>query len=204
MNTQELVYNRPNLIRSQVGSVSTFGCMLQFCIFLFFFLQLMCVQCRQKVKLISASVHSSIIAEHEREKESAIIMCVFSLVLAYVSGYILFYVHMYVLVCVCVRQGEHICVTVSICRWGVGVSCVLVCRKPRMLSKLQLGTAMVHVPCRKQQEQATYKLNGHTLKTSTFPLASSMSSRAMKQAIDMCILLGCQSEQEVQGIFRFI
>ena len=31
-----------------------------------------------------------------------------------------------------------------------------------------------------------------------------MSSRAMKQAIDTCIMLGCQSEQEVQGIFRFI
>ena len=160
----------------------------------------MCVQCRQKVKLISASVHSSIIAEHEREKESAIIMCVFSLVLAYVSGYILFYVHMYVLVCVCVRQGVHICVTVSMCRWGVGVSCVLVCRRPWMLSRLQLGTAMVHVQCRSAKS-----VNGHTLKTSTFPLASSsMSSRAMKQAIDMCILLGCQSEQEVQGIFRFI
>ena len=65
------------------------------------------------------------LVEHEREKESAIIMCVFSLVLAYVSGYILFYVHMYVLVCVYVCQGVHICVTVSMCRWGVGVSCVL-------------------------------------------------------------------------------
>ena len=76
-----------------------------------------------------------------------------------------------------------------------------------MLSRLQLGTAMVHVQCRKQQEQATYKLNGHTLKTLTFTLASSsssMSSRAMKQATDTCIVLGCQSEQEVQGIFRFI
>ena len=30
MNILELVCNRPNLIRSQVGSVSTFGCMLQF------------------------------------------------------------------------------------------------------------------------------------------------------------------------------
>ena len=131
-------------------------------------------------------------------------MCVFSLVLAYVSEYI-FYVHMYVLVCVCVRQRVHICVTVSMCRWGVGVSCVLVCKRPWMLSRLQLGTAMVHVQCRKQQEQATYKLNGHTLKTSTFPLASSsMSSRAMKQAIDRRILLGCQSEQAVQGILRFI
>ena len=80
------------------------------------------------------------------------------LVLAYVGGYILFYVHMYVLVCVCVRQGVHICVTVSMCRWGVGVSCVLVCRRPWMLSRLQLETAMVHAQCRKQQEQATYKL----------------------------------------------
>ena len=91
------------------------------------------------------------------------------------------------------------------CRQGVGVSCVLVCRRPWMLSRLQLGTAMVHAQCRKQQEQATYKLNGHTLKTSTFTLASSsMSSRVMKQAIDTRIMLGCQSEQEVQGIFRFI
>ena len=35
MKIQDLVYNRPNLIRSQVGSVSTFGCMLQFRIFFF-------------------------------------------------------------------------------------------------------------------------------------------------------------------------
>ena len=41
MKMQELVYNRPNLI-SQVGSVSTFGCMLQFRIF-YFYLQLVCV-----------------------------------------------------------------------------------------------------------------------------------------------------------------
>ena len=75
------------------------------------------------------------------------------LVLAYVGGYILFYVHMYVLVCVCVCQGVHISVTVSMCRQGVGVSCVLVCRRLWMLSRLQLGAAMVHVQCRKQQEQ---------------------------------------------------
>ena len=37
---QEFVYNRPNLIRSQVGSFSTFGFMLQFRIFFF---QLKCV-----------------------------------------------------------------------------------------------------------------------------------------------------------------
>ena len=94
-------------------------------------------------------------------------------------------VHIYVLVCVCVHQGVHICVTVSMCRRGVGVSCVLVCRRPWMLSRLHLGTAVVRAQCRKQQEQATNKLNGQTLKTSTFTLASSsMSSRAMKQAID--------------------
>ena len=138
------------------------------------------VQCRQKVKLSNASVHSSIIVVHKRENESDISMCVFSLVLVYVSIY-LFLCIMYVLVCVCVRQGVQICVTVSMCRWGVGVSCVLVCRRHWMLSRLLLGTAMVHVQCSKQQEQATYKLNGHTLKTSTFPLAS---SRAMKQAIN--------------------
>ena len=150
-------------------------------------------------------MHSSIKVVHEREKESAIIMCVFSLVLVYVSIYIFVCIYLDVLVCVCVRQGVYICVTVSMCRQGVGVSCVLVCRRPWMLSRLQLGTAMVHVQCRKQQEQATYKLNGHTLKTSTFTLASSsMSSRLIKKAIDSCVVLGCQSEQEVQGIFKFI
>ena len=41
MKIQELVCNRSNLIRSKVGSVSVFGCMLQFRIF--FSLQLMCV-----------------------------------------------------------------------------------------------------------------------------------------------------------------
>ena len=40
---QELVYNRPNPIRSQVGSISTFGCMFQFRIF-FFFLNYVCIQ----------------------------------------------------------------------------------------------------------------------------------------------------------------
>ena len=158
-------------------------------------------------------MHSGIIVEHEGEKESAIITCVFSLVLAYVSGYIFVCICMFLYVYVSLarvwRQSwspvKSVCVTVSMCRRGVGVGCVLVCRRPWMLSRLQLGTAMVHVQCRKQQEQATYKLNSHTLKTSAFPLASSsMSSRAIKQAIAMCILLGCQSEQGVQGISRFI
>ena len=92
-------------------------------------------------------------------------MCVFNLVLAYVSLYIFVcicicicmcvYIYIYVcvcvLVCVCVRQGVHICVTVSMCRRGVVVSCVLVCRRPWMLSRLQLGTAMVHVQCSKSK-----------------------------------------------------
>ena len=132
------------------------------------------VQCRPKVKLNNSNVHSSIIVVHERECYN----------------------------CVCVQFSVGICQ--RMCRRGVGVSCVLVCRRPWMLSRLQLGTAVVHVQCRKQQEQATYKLKGrYTLKTSTIPLASS-SSRAVKQAIHTHIMLGCQSEQEVQGIFRYI
>ena len=96
--------------------------------YLLFFPPTLCVysvQCRQKVKLNNANVYSSIIVQHEREKESGIIMCVFSLVLAYVSVYIFVCIYMYALVCVCVRQGVHICVIVTMCRWGVGVSCVL-------------------------------------------------------------------------------
>ena len=205
MKIQDLVYSRPNLIRSQVGSVSTFGCVLQFRIF-FFFLQLVCVfspvQAKSKTEQCQYAFryHSR---ARKRERECYNYVCVqFSVGLC---QWIHICVHMYVLVCVCVCQGVRICVTVSMCRWGVGVSCVLVCRRLWMLSRLQLGTAMVRVQCRKQQEQATYKLNGHILKTSTFTLASSsMSSRAMKQPINTCIMLGCQSEQEVEGIFRFI
>ena len=119
MKIQELVYNRPNLIRSQVGSVSTFGCMLQFRIF--FSLSNLCVysvQCRQKVKLNNANVHSGIIVSITKEKESAIIMCVqFSVGLCqWIHIILCAYIYMYVLVCACVRQGVHICVTVSMCR----------------------------------------------------------------------------------------
>ena len=191
----------PSLI-SQVGSISTFGSMLQFHIFFFFLLfSDLCVrsvQSRQKVKLNNANVHSSITeSARKRERECYKYVCVqFSVGLCQC---------IHVLVCVCSPRGAYLCHS-RMCRWGVGGSvCVLVCRRPWMLSRLQLGTAVVHVQCRKEQEQATYKLNCHTLKTSTFALASSsMSSRAMKWAIDTCIMLGCQSEQEVQGIFRFI
>ena len=101
----------PSLI-SQVGSISTFGCMLQFHIFLFFLLSNLCVhsvQSRQKVKLNNANVHSSITVVHEREKESAINMCVYSLVLACVSVYMFLYVY--------VHQEVHICVTL-VCAGG--------------------------------------------------------------------------------------
>ena len=116
---QELVNNRPNLIRSQVGSISSFGHTLQFRIFLILFFSNLCVysvQCRQKVKLNNASVHSSIIVMHKREKESAIIICVFSLVLEYVSVYICVRIYIYIDVLVCVRQEVQICVTLSMCR----------------------------------------------------------------------------------------
>jgi len=143
MKIQELVYSRPSLVRSQVGSVSTFRCMIQF--YIFFFLQLMCifspVQAKSKTEQCQCAFkyHS-----RAQKRERVIIMCVFSVGLC---QWIHICVHMYVLVCVC--QGVHICVTVSMCRRRVGVSCVLVCRRPWMLSRLQLGTAMVHVQCRK-------------------------------------------------------
>ena len=68
MKMQELVYNRPNLI-SQVGSVSTFGCMLQFRIF-YFYLQLVCVfspvQAKSKTEQCQCAFKYHSI-EHERE-----------------------------------------------------------------------------------------------------------------------------------------
>ena len=102
-------------------------------------------------------------------------------------------------VCICmflyVFAKGCIFVSLSVCAGGEWGS--VVGRRPWMLSRLQLGTAMVHAQCRKQQEQATYKL-----KTSTFTLASSsMSSRSMKWAINTCIMLACQSEQEVCVLF---
>ena len=154
------------------------------------------VQCRQKVKLNSAccafKYHSS---ARKRERECYNYVCVqFSVGLCQC---------IHVLVCVCVCQGVPICVTVSMCRWG-SVVCLCVegpgC-SPDFSWELQWSMSSAE----KQQEQATYKLNGHNLKTSTFTLASSsMNSRAMKQTINTHIVLCCQSEQEVQGIFRFI
>ena len=117
------------------------------------------------------------------------------------------FVHIYICMFLYVYVFAKGCtfVSLSVCAGGEWESVVCLCVEGPGCSPDQLGTAMVHVQCRKQQEQATYKLNGHTLKTSTFTLASSsMSSRTMKQAIHTRIVLGCQSEQEVQGIFRFI
>ena len=106
---QELVYNRPNLIRSEVGSVSTFGCVLQFRFFFSFLFSNLCVysvQCRQKVKLNNANVHLSIIVVHKREKESDINMCEFSLVFVY---RIHIFVHIYVCSCMCSPRGADLC-----------------------------------------------------------------------------------------------
>ena len=114
------------------------------------------------------------------------------------------FVHIYVCSCMCMcsPRGAHLCHCQYVQAGSWGQFSVCLCTEGPGCSPDQLGTAMVRVQCRKQQEQATYKLNGHTLKTSTFTLASSsMSSRTMKQAIDTDIVLGCQSEQEVQGIF---
>ena len=136
---------------------------------------------------------------HEREKESAIIMCVFSLVLAYVSVHIFMCICMFLYVYVFAKGC--IFVSLSVCagrEWG-SVVCLCVegpgC-SPDFSWELQWSMSSA---------EATYKLNGHTQKTPTFTLASSsMSSRAMKQAIDTRIVLGCLSEQEVHGTFRFI
>ena len=118
MQLQELVYNRLNMIRSQVGSVSTFGCIC--CNYISSFFSNLCVysvQYRQKVKLSNGNVHSSIIVEHKREKESAIIMCVFSLVLAYVSGYIFVCICMFL--CVYVFAKRCIFVSLSVCAGSI-------------------------------------------------------------------------------------
>ena len=106
--------------------------------------------------------------------------------------------------CMCSPKGAYLCH----CQYvQVGVSCVLVCRRPWMLSRLQLETAMVHVQCRKRQEQATYKLNGHTLMASSVTLASSsMSIRATKQVINMCTVLGCHQNRQYKvllGSFEY-
>ena len=111
---QELVYNRPNLIRSQVGSIATLGCMLQFCIF-FFFPQLICVfssvqalgvkrqltysvQAKSKTEQCPCAFkyHSS---ARKRERECCYYVCVQFSVGQCQCIHIC--VHVYVLVCVC-------------------------------------------------------------------------------------------------------
>ena len=81
-------------------------------------------------------------------------MCVFSLVLAYVNVYTFMCICMFLYVYV-FAKGVHICVTVNMCRQGVGVSCVLVCRRSRMLSRLQLGPNC-NSPCPVQKTGASH------------------------------------------------
>ena len=61
-------------------------------------------------------------------------------------------VRKYVLVCVCVHQGVHICVTVSMCRQGVGFSCVLVCQS---ISQYFMSVHIEVILVKKQQQQTT-------------------------------------------------
>ena len=124
MKIQELVYNRPSLIRSQVGSFQLLVVCFSF-ISSFFSLCVYSVQWRQKVKLNNANMHSSIIVEHEREKESAIIMCVFSLVLAYVNGYISVCIYMFLYVYVFASGCTF--VSRSVCAGGELGSVVCLC-----------------------------------------------------------------------------
>ena len=116
------------------------------------------------------------------------------------------FVHIYVCSCMCMcsPRGAHLCHCqyVQAGSWGQLCACV-----QKALDALQTSWELQWSMSSAENSKSspTYKLNGHTLKTSTFTLASSsMSSRTMKQAIDTDIVLGCQSEQEVQGIFRFI
>ena len=150
-------------------------------------------------------------------------MCVFSLVLiikrisrapiyhtrwqhrACVSGYIFVCMFMFLYVYVFTKE----CIFVSLSaytgrEWG---SIMCLCEagpgcSPDLSWELQWSMSSAE---NSKSKPCTYKLNGHALKTSTATLASSsMSSRAMKQVIDTRIVLGCQPEQEVQGILRFI
>ena len=66
--------------------------------------------------------------------------------------------------CVCVRVCVFVCASVWMCTWrgerGSCVVCVFVCRRPWTLSRPLLGTAMVHAPHKRRQEQTAYQLNG--------------------------------------------
>ena len=79
------------------------------------------VQCRQKVKLNSASVHSSIIVEHKRECYNYVL----SLVLACVSGYIFVCICMFLYVYVFTKRC--IFVSLSVCAGGEWGSVVCLC-----------------------------------------------------------------------------
>ena len=76
---------------------------------------------------------------------------------------------------VCMYLPKDVCV--SMCgKGGGGVGggqlCACVCRRPWMLSRLLLRTAVVHVSHRRQEEQATYQLSDHTLKNADVEHAS--------------------------------
>ena len=78
------------------------------------------------------------------------------------------------------------------------------------MDTLQTSAGNRNGPCpvQKTAEPATYKLNGQTLKTSTFTLASSsMSSRAMKQAIEHALCLAVNQNRRCKfflGSFEYL
>ena len=126
MKTQELVYDRPNLIRSQVGSVSAFGCMLQFCIF-FFSPSNLCVysvQCRQNIKLNNANVQSSIIVSSMKEHYNYV--CVqFSVGLCQLI-HIILCAYVCSCMCMCSPRGAYLSHRqyVQVGSWGQLCACV--------------------------------------------------------------------------------
>ena len=69
----------------------------------------MCVfsSVQAKSKLNNAHVHSSFIVVHERECYNYV--CVFSLVLAYVSGYIFVCRYIRTCMCMCSPRGAYLC-----------------------------------------------------------------------------------------------
>ena len=110
MKVQELVYDRPNLIRSQVESVSTFGCMLQFRIFFFSFSNLCVlspVQAKSKTEQCQCAFKYHI--EHEREREHYNYVCVqFSVGLCQWI-HIILCAYVCSCMCMCSPRGAYLC-----------------------------------------------------------------------------------------------
>ena len=123
-------------------------------------------------------------------------MCVFSLVLAYVGGYIFACIYMFLYVYVFTK--ECIFVSLSAYTGGEWGSVVCLCEagpgcSPDLSWELQWSMSSAE---NSRSKPCTYKLNGHALKTPTSTLAkSSMNSSTMKQVIDKRIVLVNQNRK---------